>query len=161
MKCRQPDEPLDKPGFLAFFMPGLEGADLLVDGAQALLIRCSNDMRADDLLAVHLDLEHGVDIHLIKNDQLVAPTSVGLHMPVHVNGVPQAGHDEGAERKLLAGTGLVLADQLAGQRDVHLDQPVDGMLLAPQASAVDHQLPDPGVRGTGKTAVFLTHRSRS
>ena len=155
----QAHKAVDELRFPTALMLALECTDFFVNLSNAFLVHRPDDVRPDRLPAVHLDLEQHVHVHLIKNDELVAPVAVGVHLPVGFDGFPQAGEEEGGEGEGFSGPRLMAANDRARQCDIEFEQAVDGVLLQPHPTAIDHEEAGPGIGQDGVEALVWVHGS--
>jgi hypothetical protein len=132
-----------------------------MQGAEALLIHAAENVRANRLGAVAFDLEQGVHVHVVEDDQLIAPVAIRVHVAVQVDGLAQASHHKGGEGKRLARRLFVPADRLPRQGDVELHQPVHRVPPPPHLAAVDHGQADAGKGLHGVTVVVFVHDGQS
>ena len=58
---------------------------------EGLAVGALDDVRHDDFPALRFDLYHGIDIHIIEDDQAIAPIQVGVHVAVCFDRFSQAG----------------------------------------------------------------------
>ena len=57
----------------------LGSSDLLMDLAEGLLVRRTNDRRQWEDVLSHVTLHHQADIHLVKQDQVLPAFAIRLH----------------------------------------------------------------------------------
>jgi len=116
----------------------LECPDFLMNFSNALLIYSSDDMRPNRLLAIYFNLEQHIYIHFIKDDQLVAPVPIGMHLLVQVERISQTGQEERREGQRFSRLSLVLTNGFTSLGDIELYQPMYSMFQKTHSSTIGH-----------------------
>ncbi len=97
------------------------------------------------LLSPYIDLDGEHDIHVVEDDQLVAPVAAGMHALVLFHGLTQAGQCKGGEGEMLSGSGRMLAQDLARPGHVHLHKAVDHVPAPRHPAGVLYQATHAGI----------------
>ena len=95
--------------------------DLLMDLAQGLRIRRSDDVDNGLLLPCHLTLNQRRHVHVIKHDQVLAAFAIRLHGLILIDCLCQAGDNERRERQRLPSVRFVVLQKLVGFGHIDVD----------------------------------------
>jgi hypothetical protein len=87
-----------------------------------------NDHGLDDLLTLNLYFNLSVDVHLVKQDQLVTP-AIGMQNSIFLHGAGDGMHQESGKRKMLPGR-FDLPQAPPSFGDVDLDESMDDVSYA-------------------------------
>src|SRR6266487_129914 len=101
------------------------GPDLVMNLAYGLAISCSDNVGYDLFLACHVMLNRKIDVHILKQYDVLAAKAYGLHGFVLIDSFCQAGRKECRERQGLPSGRLVLSEVSACPGHIDFEQAMD------------------------------------
>jgi hypothetical protein len=99
--------------------------DFVMHLSKGLAIGCSDGVRNGWLLAIHVTLNLGVHVHILKEDKLIPTFAIRLHGFALIDRFCQAGNDERRERQGLPGFRFVLPKVSACPGYIDFEQAMD------------------------------------
>ena len=118
-------------------------------------------MKDGYLPSVHLDLDRCTNVHLVKQDELVAPAPISVHVLVPGHRPPQASEDECCEGEIPSGLCFVFPNESASPGYIYFHKAVDHVLRMRQLEDVRDHLPHQRIGDDGIPIVFLLHLTLS
>jgi hypothetical protein len=110
--------------------------------------------------APDLSLDPRQHVDVAEQHQVLAALPKGVHVPMLVNGSPQAGDDERGDQGGLPGPCLQVPQVRASLRDIDLEQPVHHRLVVGGPDRLLHEAPALRIRDD-VVFTLLVHRSTS
>src|SRR5947209_16186414 len=100
-------------------------------------------MRHRKLLPLHVSFNLDLDVHVVKQDELITPVSIRMHLFVHSDGVSHTCRQKCCEGQSFAGPALVLPHHLASPGHINFHQAMNNVSVTAHTPDRDHEMPRP------------------
>src|SRR6266487_6060503 len=140
---------------------GLGHADLFMNSAHCLSVRPPDDIGKGKLLTLHVSFNLDIDVHVVKQDELIAPVSISMHALVHSDGVSHARRQKCREGQALSSPRLVLPYQVASPGHINFHQATHNVFVPGHARDSAHNTLHPRERFNLISTVTLFHLQTS
>src|SRR6266581_1313704 len=77
-------------------------ADLVMNNMHRLSVRSPDDIGKGKLLTLHVSFHLDIDVHVVKQNELIAPVSIRMHALIHLDGVSHARRQKCREGQALS-----------------------------------------------------------
>ena len=132
-------------------------ADLFMNSAHRLSVRPPDDIGKGKLLTLPVSFHLDIDVHVVKQDKLMAPVAIRMYALVHIDGVSHARRQKGREGQALSSPRLVLPYKLASPGHINFQQTTNNVFVPGHARDRAHNTLHPRERFNRISTLTLFH----